>query len=74
MNRGSHQQPTIEHLGREAQVPVDEVAQIYDDVRAELAAGARITSFLGIFAIRNVRKVLRQRKLRASSLARSMAG
>ena len=74
MNRGSHQQRTIEHLAREAQVPVDEVAQLYVEVRAELAAGARITSFLGIFAIRNVRKVLRQRKLRASSLARSMAG
>ena len=35
-------------------MPVDEVAQLYDDVRAELEAGARIRAFLGIFAIRLV--------------------
>ena len=65
----SHHQRTIEHLARESQVPVDEVAQLYDEARAELEVGARIKGFLGIFAIRNVRKLLRQRKLQASALA-----
>ena len=61
----SHHQRTIEHLARESQVPVDEVAQLYDEARAELEVGARIKGFLGIFAIGNVRKLLRQRKLQA---------
>ena len=60
--RSVHQR-TIEHLARESQVPVDEVAQLYDNARAELEAGARIKGFIGIFAIRNVRRLLRQRKL-----------
>ena len=59
--RSVHQR-TIEHLARESQVPVDEVAKLYDDARAELEAGARIKGFIGIFAIRNVRRLLRQRK------------
>jgi len=57
----SHHQRAIEFLARESHVPVDEVAQLYEDARAELEVGARIRSFLGIFAIRNVRKLLRQR-------------
>ena len=69
----SHHQRTIEHLARESQVPVDEVAQLYDEARAELEVGARIKGFLGIFAIRNVRKLLRQRKLQASALALCLA-
>ena len=66
----SHHQRTIEHLARESQVPVDEVAQLYDE-GAGRARGrrARIKGFLGIFAIRKVRKLLRQRKLQASALA-----
>lgn len=43
-------------------MPVSEVARLYEEARAELEAGARIRSFLGIFAIRNVRKLLRQRR------------
>jgi hypothetical protein len=39
----------------------NEVARLYEDARAELEAGARIRNFLGIFALRNVRKTLRQR-------------
>jgi hypothetical protein len=57
----SHHQRAIEFLAGESQVPVDEVARLYEDARAELAVGARIRTFLGIFAFRNVRKVLRQR-------------
>ena len=70
--RSVHQR-TIEHLARESQVPVEEVAQLYDDARAELEIGARIKGFLGIFAIRNVRGLLRKRKLQASALALCIA-
>lgn len=70
--RSVHQR-TIEHLARESQVPVDEVAQLYDNARAELEAGARIKGFIGIFAIRNVRRLLRQRKLQASALVLCIA-
>ena len=58
----SHHQRAIEFLAQESQVPVSEVAQLYEDARGELEVGARITSFLGIFALRNVRKMLRQRR------------
>jgi len=57
----SHHQRAIESLAEESQVPVNEVAQLYEDARAKLEVGARIRSFVGIFAIRNVRKALRQR-------------
>jgi hypothetical protein len=57
----SHQQRAIEFLARESQVPVSEVTQLYEDARAKLEVGARVRTFLGIFAIRNVRKLLRQR-------------
>jgi uncharacterized protein DUF3562 len=70
--RSVHQR-TIEHLARESQVPVDEVAQLYDNARAKLEAGARIKGFIGIFAIRNVRRLLRQRKRQASALVLCIA-
>jgi uncharacterized protein DUF3562 len=57
----SHQQRAIEFLARESQVPVSEVARLYEDARAELEIGARVKIFLGIFALRNVRQMLRQR-------------
>jgi hypothetical protein len=60
----SHLQSPIEFLARESQAPVSEVAQLYEDARAELEVGARIKSFVGIFAMRNVRKALRQRSRR----------
>ena len=59
----SHHQRAIKFLAEESQVPVNEVAQLYEKARAELEVDARITSYLGIFALRNVRKVLRQRSL-----------
>ena len=62
MSTRSQQQRTIELLARDAQVPVSEVAVLYETAHAELEAGARIRAFLGIFAMRKVREVLRQRK------------
>lgn len=74
MSNRSHQQRAIEVLARESQVPVDEVAQLYEDARTQLEVGARIRGFLGIFAIRNVRKVLRQRRqFQASGLVLCIA-
>ena len=60
-SRESHHQRAIDFLAHESQVPGNEVARLYEDARAELEVGARISGFLGIFAIRNVRKMLRQR-------------
>ena len=62
--QGSHDQRAIEFLARESQVPVNEVARLYENALAELGVGARIRSFLGIFAIRSVRKMLRERSPR----------
>jgi len=50
-------------LAEESQVPVDEVAKLYEHERAELATGAHITKFVHIFAIRNVQHILRQRAI-----------
>ena len=62
MSGRSHPHLAIELLARESRVPVDEVARLYENARAELESGARIRGFLGIFALRKVRKTLRQRK------------
>ena len=65
MSTKPQQHRTLEFLARAAQVPVSEVAVLYENAHAELAAGARIRAFLGIFAMRHVRKLLRQcRQLR----------
>jgi hypothetical protein len=61
LSKGSHQQRAIEFLAQESQVPINEVAQLYEDERAELEVGARLTGFLPIFAIRKVREMLRRR-------------
>ncbi len=45
-------------LAEESQVPLADVARIYEHERAQLAIGARMTKFLHIFAIRNVQKIL----------------
>ena len=60
-SKDSHHQRAIEVLAAESQVPVNEVAQLYEDARAELEAGARVRSFLDIFALRKVRNTLRER-------------
>jgi len=70
----SHHQRAIEHLARESQVPVGEVARLYDDARAELEVGARIKGFLGIFALRNVRRMLRQRGASGLALCIALGG
>lgn len=61
--KGSHQQRAIELLARESRLPINEVAQLYEDERAGLAVDARITRFLPILALRKVRALLRQRSI-----------
>jgi hypothetical protein len=62
-SKKSHQRRAIESLARESQVPIDEVARLYEDEWAELEDGARITRFLAIFTTRNVREMLRRRSV-----------
>ncbi len=50
-------------LAEEAHLPVEDVAKLYEQQRAELAIGAHITKFLHIFATRNVQEILRVRAI-----------
>ncbi len=61
-NLGFHHQRAIEFLADEARVPVDEVAQLYEEKWDALQVGARITGFLAILTARSVREILRQRR------------
>ena len=67
-SRKADQTRSIELLARESEFPIDEVAHLYEDALAELGTGARITSFLHIFALRNVREALRKRNAAAHPL------
>ena len=51
----------VAFLAKESQLPVADVAKLYEEERAELALGAHVTPFLHIFAIRNVEAILRKR-------------
>jgi hypothetical protein len=62
-SKKSHQQRAIAFLAQETQVPLDEVARLYEDEWAELEEGARITGFLAILTTRNVREMLRRRSI-----------
>lgn len=53
---------SLELISKRCQVPQNEVTRLYEDELAELSAGARVTSFLPIFAIRNIQETLRQRR------------
>ncbi|WP_155888135.1 MULTISPECIES: DUF3562 domain-containing protein [Cupriavidus] len=59
--RQPDQKGLVALLAAKAHMPVDDVEQLYEHERAELAVDAHITSFLHIFAIRNVEKILRRR-------------
>lgn len=67
-SRQADQTRIIESLARESEFPIDEVAHLYEEELAELGMGARITSFLPIFASRNVRETLRKRSSATRSL------
>jgi hypothetical protein len=50
----------IEFLAQESHVPVDVVTPLYKAEWAKLAIGARITAYISILTMRNVRRALRQ--------------
>jgi hypothetical protein len=50
----------IEFLAQESHVPIDVVTPLYQAEWAKLAIGARITAYISILTMRNVRRVLRQ--------------
>lgn len=51
----------VAFLAEESRLPIDDVSRLYEHERAELAAAASVTSFVDIFAIRNVQAILRMR-------------
>ena len=57
------QKRIVASLAKECQMPIGEMAELYEHERAELASGAHITKYLHIFAIRKVLEVLHQRDL-----------
>lgn len=56
-----NQQQILANLSAQSHMPINDVAALYELECASLAAGAHITTFLHIFAIRNVREILRMR-------------
>jgi hypothetical protein len=60
-------QRIVASLALECQLPIDEMAAIYEHARAELAAGASVTKYLHIFAVRNVLEAMGRRTRDAPS-------
>jgi hypothetical protein len=58
----------VASLAAEFKAPIDEVATLYEREQAELSAGAKVTTFLHVFATRHVQEILRQRKPRRTSI------
>ncbi len=71
-DRQPDQKRIVAFLARESRVPIEDVAKLYEHERAELAVGARLTTFLHVFAIRNVQEILRKRS--ADEQASGVAG
>jgi hypothetical protein len=66
------QKRIVASLASECQLPIGEMATLYEHERAELALGAHITKYLHILATRNVLEVLRQRELGRQTSARGL--
>ena len=63
------QQRIVDFLAEEAQMPIDDVATLYEHERSALAAGAHVMRFVHIFAIRNVQEILLQRRVDKQAIA-----
>ena len=55
------QKRIVAFLAQDSDVPIADVATLFEQERAELAVGARATTFLNVFAIRRVQEILRKR-------------
>lgn len=64
---------TVSLLAEAFHAPIDAVAALYERERADLVRGARITTFLDIFAVRKVQDALRRRDLDESAAAAGTA-
>jgi hypothetical protein len=53
--------PPVEALAREFGMPPDEVRQLYERTRADLASRAQVPHYVPIFAVRKLRELLRRR-------------
>ena len=62
-NKQPDQRRIVASLSAECNVPLGEMAALYERERAELAQDARITKFLHIFATRRVLEIVRERGL-----------
>jgi hypothetical protein len=68
------QRRIVAFLVQDSDVPIADVATLFEHERAELASGARITTFLNIFAIRRVQEILRKRNADKSIAPFGVAG
>jgi hypothetical protein len=59
---GTPEHQAILVLARESGLPFDQVAQLYEDERAQLDVDAHVKQFLPIFTLRSVRAKLLQRR------------
>ena len=78
MNNPHFEQPDqtriVALLSEESHVPPDEVATLYERERAMLAVGSHVPNFLHVFAIRNVREMLRSRHKEADAAVETLPG
>ena len=57
------QKRIVATLASECRMPLDEMATLYEQERAQLALDAHVTKYLHIFATRNVLDLVRRRVL-----------
>jgi hypothetical protein len=62
-NHDQNQKHAVVRLAAQCQVPIDEMAALFEIERAKLAAGAHITKFLDVFATRHILENFRMRAL-----------
>ena len=63
------QQRIVATLAAQCQVPIGDMATLYEHERAELESAAQITKFIHVFATRNVQRILRERGVGQHPLA-----
>jgi hypothetical protein len=63
------QRRIVASLSAECNMPIGEMAALYEHERAKLALGAHVTRFLHIFATRKVLDIVRERRLAKQSPA-----
>ena len=58
------QDAALKHLALDSPVPIDVLEEIYEIERTKLEDGARILIFIRVCALRHVREVLRQSRVK----------